>query len=292
MTSSTALQDSDLTYFYVGPLGYLQQLPLLPVKGSTDASEALIGALLTSMAGGATLDVFGHKRTWVLDWVCLSQEETAAAHAWFQGLTTAPLRIVDPRAGNWLTRDGAAGGAYHRDTRAHTLTAGSGSISFGTVSDYPTGLAGLLDGGVTWNVPNATTATLRIDDTDRIPLIPGQPITVQVWLKGSGNVQVGAQFYDVTGAAAGNTVGALTAVGSWGPVVATFTPTTGQVAASLQVVAASGAGRVLTVGPATWHPTNTDWVPGTGCPEVLVTDRKITYPGLANQDTGITLREV
>jgi hypothetical protein len=271
----------------------LTQLPLLPLKGSADANEALIGTLLTSLAGGATLDVFGHKRTWVLDWVCLTQEETAAAHAWFQGLTTAPLRVVDPRAGNWLTRDGASGGSYHRDTRAHTLTSGSGSVTFAAVSGYPSALQAMLNGGITWTVPGATTATMLIDSTDLIPLIPGQAITAQVWLTGTGTAQVGAQFYDVSGAAAGSALGPVTALGGWAAVSSgAFTPTGTQVAASLMVVAASGSARAVTVGPATWHPTNTDWVPGTGCPQVLVIDRKITYPGLANQDTGITLREV
>jgi hypothetical protein len=289
---TTALTDTDLTYFWVGPLGYLQQLPLLPVKGSADASEALVGALLESMTGTATLDVFGHKRTWQLDWVCLTYAETAAAHAWFQGLTTAAIRLVDPRAGNWLTRDGGSGGSYHRDTRAHTLTSGSGSVAFGTVGDYPSWLQAMVNGGIAWTVPAATTATLLIDDTDRIPLVPGQQITAQVWLKGSGNAQVGVQFYDAAGSAAGTSLGSAQALGAWTAYSVTFTPTSTQVAASLIVVAASGAGRTVTVGPALWHPTNTDWVPGTGCPEVLATARKISYPGLSNQDTGITLREV
>jgi hypothetical protein len=289
---TTALTDADLTYFWLGPLGYLQQLPLLPVKGSTDASEALIGALLQSMTGTGTLDVFGHKRSWQLDWVCLTQEETAAVHAWFQGLTTARLRLVDPRAGNWLTRDGASGGSYHRDTRAHTVDSGSGSVSFGTVGDYPSWLQAMVNGGVAWSVPATTTATLRIDDTDQIPLIPGQQVTASVWLKGTGNAQVGVQFYDAGGATAGTVFGSVQALGGWNAYPVTFTPASNQVAGSVAVVAASGSPRTVTVGPALWHPTNTDWVPGTGCPEVLLTARKISYPGLANQDIGITLREV
>jgi hypothetical protein len=289
---SSALTDADLTYFWLGPLGYLRQMPLLPVDGSSDASEELIGAVQLSMNGAATLDVFAHKRTWQLDWVCLTHAETAAVHAWFQGLTSDDVRIVDPRAGNRLTRDGASGGAYHRDTRAHTLTTGSGSVAFTTVTDYPAALIGMVNGGVEWSVPNITTSTLLIDDTDRIPLIADEQITASVWLKGSGNAQVGAQFYDTTGVPAGTTLASSKTLGAWAVYSVTFTPTSNQVAASLMVVAASGSPRTVTVGPALWHPSNTDWVPGMGCPAVVPIGRTITYPGLLHQDIGVTLREV
>lgn len=281
--------DADLTYFWLGPLGYLQQLPLLPVDGSSDATEELIGAVLTSLSGTVTLDVFGHKRTWQLDWVCLTHPETRVVAAWFQGLTTAALRIVDPRAGNRLTRDGASGGSYSRDTRAHTVTAGT--IATTTVTDYPAPLVGVVDGGIAWSVPGVTVAVLLIDDATRVPLIPGESVTVTVWLKGTLGAQVGVQFYDVTGAPAGSTLAGSVTLGAWAAYSVTVTPTGGQVAAAVLVTVASGSARPVVVGPALWHPTNTDWVPGAGCPEVIPTARKTTYPGLANQDTGVTLRE-
>ncbi|MGH3921343.1 MAG: hypothetical protein ACRDTT_00410, partial [Pseudonocardiaceae bacterium] len=78
----TVLTDSDLRYFWLGPLGYLRQLPLLPVGGGTDATELLIGGLFESLDGTATLQILGHKRSWQLDWVCLSADEIAAVHAW------------------------------------------------------------------------------------------------------------------------------------------------------------------------------------------------------------------
>lgn len=289
---SSPFTDADLTYFWLGPLGYLQQLPLLPVDGSSDASEELIGVLLTSLTGGATLDVFGLKRTWQLDWVCLTHAETAVVAAWFQGLTTAALRLVDTRGGNRLSRDAASGGSYSRDVRAHTLPVGSGTVAVAAVTDYPAPFAGVVDGGVAWVVPAATVATLFLDGLAQIPLIPGEQITATVWLQGAGNVQVGAQFYDTVGAGAGTALATAAALGTWAPYSVTFTPAAGQVAAALIVVAASGSGRTVSVGPALWHPDNTDWVPGVGCPQVLPTARKTAYPGLANQNTGVTLREV
>lgn len=287
---STPFTEADFTYFWLGPLGYLQQLPLLPLDGSTDVSEELIGVLLTSLTGGATLDVFGLKRTWQLDWVCLTHPETTAVAAWFQGLTSAPIRIIDPRGGNRLTRDAAAAGSHSRDDSAHIPL--TGSTAFVSVTDYPAPFAGIIDGGIAWVVPAATTATLVIDGVALIPLIPGEQITATVWLQGTGNAAVGAQFYDTTGTPNGTAVATSTALGNWAAYSVTFTPTPGQVSAALTVLAASGSGRTVSVGPALWHPDNTDWVPGVGCPQVLPTARKTVYPGLSNQDTGVTLREV
>ncbi|MGH3780596.1 MAG: hypothetical protein ACRDRO_08175 [Pseudonocardiaceae bacterium] len=289
---TTPFTEDDFSYFWLGPLGYLQQLPLLPLDGSSDASEELIGVLLTSLSGGGTLDVFGLKRTWQLDWVCLTHAETTAVAAWFQGLTLAPLRLVDTRAGNRLSRDAAAAGSFSRDIPAHTLLAGSGSVSFVPVADYPAPFQGVVDGGVAWVVPAATVASLFLDGLARIPLIPGEQITATVWLQGAGNVQVGAQFYDTNGTGNGTALAGSVTLGTWAAYSVTFTPTTAQVSAALIVVAASGSDRTVSVGPALWHPSNTDWVPGVGCPQVLATARKTAYPGLSNQDTGVTLREV
>lgn len=283
------LTDADLTYFWLGPLGYLRQLPLLPVAGSVQAPEELVGGLHQAVDGTGTQHVLGHKRSWQLDWVCLTPAEIAAVHAWYQGLVRADLRLVDPRAGNLLTRDGASGGSYNRDTGAHTVTAGD--VGFAAVTDYPADLLGVVDGGVEWDVPVTTAATMLIDDTDRIPLIPGQQITMSVLVEGTGGVQVGAQTYDTTGAAAGTSLASSVTLGSWGWVSHTFTPTSGQVSAALAIAAASGAARTITVGPALWHPTNTDWCPGHGCPRVLPTAMPTSYPGLAHLDPGLTLQE-
>lgn len=285
----TELTDADLTYFWLGPLGYLRQLPLLPVRDSVNATEELIGGLTVGMDGTGTLDVFGFKRSWQLDWVCLELLETRTQHALFQGLTRSPVRIVDPRAGNRLTRDGASGGSRSRDVTAHTVTAGT--RSFVAVTDYPADYLGLIDGGISWSVPVSTAATLRIDATDKIPLIPGEQVRLAVLLASTGSAQVGVQPYDVAGAAGSTSLASSVTLGSWTWYSHTFTPSATQVSASLIVVAASGAARTVRVGPALWHPDSTDWVPGTGCPRVLLTGSSTRYPGVANRDAGLVVRE-
>lgn len=281
--------DLDLNRFWLGPLGRLRQLPLLPVGGNTDATEQLVGGFNTSINGTGTLHVLGHKRTWQLDWVCLTAAEESAVHAWFQGLTRSALRIVDVRAWNRLSRDGASGGSWSRDVAAHTVTAGT--RTFGLVTDYPAAIADVVDGGISWVVPLNTASTLRIDATDKIPLIPGETITLSVLLKGTLNAQVGVQFYDLAEAATTTSLAASATLGAWAWYSHTFTPSSTQKSASLIVSAASGAARTLTIGPALWHPRNTDWTPGTGCPRVLATAMPMRYPGLANHDSGITFVE-
>lgn len=283
------LTDADLRYFYLGPLGYLRPMPLVPINAAMNATEALIGGLFTSLDGTGTLDVLGHKRTWELAWVCLTPGETAAAHAMFQGLSRAAIRIIDPRAGNRLTRDGASGGSYNRDTRAHAVTAGT--RSFVTVTDYPADVLGLVDGGVAWSVPLNMASTMRIDATDKIPLIPGEQLTVHLLVKGTLGAQLGVQFYDVAGTAGSTSLGSSATLSGWQWLTHTFTPTAAQVSAALILVAASGAARTVTVGPGLWAADNDEWCPGTGCPMVLPTASPTSYPGLANIDTGLTLRE-
>jgi hypothetical protein len=283
------LTDADLTYFWLGPLGYLRQLPLLPLTTSHTASETIFGGLFEAVDGTGTLDILGLKRSWELDWVCLEADELAAVHAWFHRLNRAALRIIDPRAYNRLSRDGASGGSWSRGITAHTVTAGT--RAFVAVTDYPADVLGLVDGGIAWSVPLNTAATLRIDATDKIPLIPGEQITLSVLLKGTLGAQVGVQFYDIAGAAGSTSLASSTTLAGWAWKSYTFTPSSTQVSASLIVVAASGAARTVTVGPAFWHPTNTTWTPGTGCPRVLIPTMTTRYPGLARQDPGITLRE-
>jgi hypothetical protein len=285
----TVLTDADLTYFWLGPLGYLRQLPLLPVSSSTAANETIFGGLFEAVDGTGTLDILGLKRSWELNWVCLAADELAAVHAWFHRLNRSALRIIDPRAYNRLSRDGASGGSWSRSAAAHTVTVGT--RTFTSVTDYPADVLGLVDGGIAWSVPLSTVSTLRIDATDKIPLIPGEQITLSVLLKGTLGAQVGVQFYDVAGAAGSTSLASSTTLSGWAWKSHTFTPSSTQVSASLIVVAASGAARTVTVGPALWHPDNTTWTPGTGCPRVLIPAMTTRYPGLARQDPGITLRE-
>lgn len=286
------LTGADLTYFWLGPVGRLRRLPLLPVGGRFDADEELVGGLRVALDGTATLDVMGHRRTWRLEWACLEPDEVGPIRAHYLGLSGAALRLIDPRARNRLTRDGSSGGSYSRDTGA--FTADAGELAFAQVADYPSEYADQLDGGVVWSVPAAVAADLLIDDALRIPLVPGETLTVSVLLKGSGDASVGLRFYDPAGDPAGDDTASAATLSGWAWFSHTVTPTDGQVAASVLVAAASGDERAVTVGPAQVESgaEATGWVPGSGCPVVLPTDMTTTYPGLAHSEPGLTLREV
>jgi hypothetical protein len=268
---------------HVGPLGQLRTLPVLPIRGRHPAGHERIGGASTSLDGTTTLDVRAYRRTWAVDWTCLSADDWGWLEAWWLGLRRGvEHRIVDPRRPNRLTRDGSSGGSYSHTTDAHTVTAGT--VGYVAVADYPTAIQ--LDGAVSWAVP-APGATLRVDDTPRIPLVDGEEVTVSVLLNDPGSVQVGARLYDVAGATTDDLSPAETHSG-WVWRSHTFTPA-GQVSASLAVVAAAGA-RTARVGPARWG-EDTDWTPGSGCPAVLLTSFATTYP-LGYYDVGIELREV
>jgi peptidoglycan hydrolase-like protein with peptidoglycan-binding domain len=285
------LQFSDLTYFWLGPLGALRQLPLLPIRGNTNADEDVIGSLVVSLNGTGTQYVFGHKRSWQLDWPCLTADEVGPLRAMFLRLDSRALRIIDPRERNRLTRDGCSGGSYSRDATAHTVTAGT--REFVEVTDYPAPYAGQVNGGIEWSVPATTVATMRVDDTLRTPLIPGETVTVSWLVKGTLGAQVGVRQYDAAGATTDSLASSVT-LGAWSVLSHTLTPTSSQVSASLALTVASGAARTVTVGPAQWEKGAdvSGWVPGSGCPVVVAPSMTTRYPGLAHVDPGLVLREV
>ena len=273
---------------WVGPLGRLHELPVLPIRGSHPAGHDRIGAVHTSLSGTTTVDVLAHRRSWSVDWTCLTAAEWGYLEAWWLGLgRDKPYRIVDPRRANRLTRDGSSGGSYSHGVTAHTVTAGT--RSYVPVTDWPADVE--LDGAVSWVVP-AAGATLRIDDALRVPLIPGEQVTLAVLLADSGSAQVGAQLYDAAGVSAGTSLAAAGTFTGWAWRTHTFTPTAGQVAASLAVVAAAGA-RTVRVGPAQAEAgaASTPWTPGSGCPLVVLTEFASSYP-LGLYDASIEIREV
>lgn len=288
----TTFTDADLTYYWLGPLGYLRQMPLLPVGGLVDASEAVVGGLHVGIDGTGTQQVTGHKRTWLLDWVCLEPEDFAYLRAWYLGLADADLRIVDPRQRNRLSRDGSSGGCYSRGTAAHTVTAGT--VAFTAVTDYPAAYLGVVDGGVAWLVPVTTVCTLRVDDTIKVPFVATEQITVSMLVKGTLGAQIGWQTYDVTGASAGTSLASSVTLAGWALISHTFTPSASQVSGSLILTVASGAARTVTVGPAAWCKGTAApalLVPGSGCPVVLITGMTTDQPGLAASNIGATIRE-
>lgn len=288
----TWLTKADLTYFWLGPLGGLRQLPLLPLSGRSDTTEDVIGGITTSLDGTPTQQVLGHRRSWSLDWVTLDPDQAGPLRAWHLGLAgDVDLRLVDPRARNRLSRNGSSGGSYSGDTTGFSATAGT--LAHAAVTDYPTTLTGLVSGGVAWSVPVSTAATLRVDDTLRVPLVPGETVTVGMLAKGTLGAQLGARQYTAGGGTTDSLASSVTLAG-WAWLSHTLTPTADKVSGSLALTVASGAARTVTVGPALWCKGSTlpGWVAGSGCPVVLMASQDTTYPGLADVDLGVVLREV
>jgi hypothetical protein len=280
-----------LTY-YLGPLGNLRQLPMVPIRSAVDIAYARLGGEHVTLNGQLTLDRVGYKRTWKTAWRCLEAQEAGPLEAAFLGLSRAKLRLLDPRQRNRLTPDGSAGGSYTRSPRA--FVASAGAVTF-RVAPAPTDLAGVVDGGLDWEVP-AGGGKLTADSgtLTRVPLLAGQQVTASVYVSGAGGVQVGATPYDAAGAAQADILAAaVTLGGAWQRLSHTFTPAAGQVAAAPCLVAAAGTARTLqTTGWQLQAGGLSEWVPGTGCPHVVVGGFGRDHPSLAGHDVEIVLREV
>jgi hypothetical protein len=281
------------TTYWLGPLGALRALPMVPVHGSVDVDLALIGATQTTLGGRLVLDIAGHKRTWGMSWQCLTNDEIGAIRAVFLGLPGAIPRLVDPRETNRLSADASSGGSYTRTAAAFAPTAGTVAYAAMTV---PAALVDLLAGGISWAVTTAGGTLLADSGSDRrVPLIPGEQVTVTAWAAGAGAAQVGAVPYDAAGVAGAASLGALvTLTGAWQRLTHTWTPGAGAVAGAPALVAAAGSARTVTTTAWQWQASAvTDWTPGLGCPQVLITASSRRLPGVGSgNDLDITVREV
>lgn len=277
--------------FWLGPLGLLRALPSVAWGDDVQAPLARIGGAQDAIDGRLSVADLGSKKQWSFTWPFLTPDEVAPIEAWWLHLADASLRLLDQRRRNRLSRDGSSAGCRSRSVAAHTTTAGT--PVFVPVADYPTSSPwyGLVDGGISWPVPASTAATMRIDGADRIPLLPGEQVTLAVPVKGSGSAQVGAQLYDLAGASAGTSLASAVTLAGWTTYTRTFTPTGTQVSAELVIVAASGSARTLTVGPALWGAGGA-WAPGTGCPQVELIDFAQSYADTDDEAVSLTVREV
>lgn len=291
-----ALETPSFTIFRLGPVGRMRNLPMVPVDAQFDMSLTRIGGEHVALTGALTLDTVGHKRTWGLSFRCLDADEIDFMRALYLRTVSGALRLIDPRERNRLSKAGSSGGSYQRTTAAHTTTAGTLSVVQPT--DYPEPYVDRVDSAVALAVPATTVTTLRINSAthDRVPVVPGEPVTVSVLAKGTLGAQVGVQPYDITGAALSTSLASsVTLSTTWQRLTHTWTPGATAVSASLILQCASGAARTVTIGPAQYEPGSVlnDWVLGLGVPVVAIGDMPHHLAGVgALYGVDLALREM
>jgi hypothetical protein len=252
-----------------------------------------IGALQQSLSGRTTYDIRNYKKTWALEWTFRKSDEYVMLESMFHGLSGQPVRFMDGRRRNLFPMNIAAGGSAVLDTDGWSLTSGIGTMAFSTTLALPTELAGKIAGGI-------ACATLAQNNTlqavyETIPLLQGSSYRFSGYIAGTGTVQAFAQRLSATGAVLGTTDfgSAITLTGSYVPFEKVFAPVSGDAAAWLGFrVTSTGTSAITTTGWMTQlDEAKKGWLPGAGCPEVLVTKFQRKYYDLPYIHATATIQE-
>lgn len=172
--------------WYLGPLGHLRELPV-PNPGITD-TVTRYGGIHQGISGARTVDITGHRGSYVLEWTSLLPEEFDYLRALHLQLIPGPYRIIDPRYKNRLSVQSstmhAVRGHPTSPMRALGVTVPQ-SAAFQWVNDWPEEVTlgtrslrvfNYLTGG-------AQLYPLRLDLGYFVPVFPGETVTFSVYAR-------------------------------------------------------------------------------------------------------------
>lgn len=253
--------------FYIGPRGNLRPLP------GVQANEP--GILVAQAEGEAldgtvTVDRFGIKPTWKLDFEFLTPDQEADLVAMRTGMLASPLYLVSPLGVNVLPPEVAStGSSPFRDNPFQSNKTGiDATITTADPATFP--------------MPRPHKSILRIDNTHgttavqvsmktQVPVLE-ETYTASAWM----NVQGGSMQIQLARADGGTVIWATDRLANkWVRLSATGVPRGGSAFVRFQVDAhatADVAGIQLERGELS------AWVPGTGTPRVILTDLSRTSP--------------
>lgn len=255
--------------FYLGPLGFLHELPPLPADSSPDGVMSIPGVEHRALGGRGTVDRSGRlRRSWNLRFAYMAEDDELAIQAALRRSANAPLRFYDPRKRNSLPEDVSAGGSITRGVTAFT-DIGAATPAF-LAGDVPTDFSGILAGGINW--PTVTNGQQLWGTLERHPVVSTSTYRFSVYVKGSTTFKLGVRPFNAAGVEQANVLDGTTntATGSWQRFSWLYTPAAG-IASAYFGLNANGSGNIQTTG---WS-VQTDeallkWTFGYGCPEVTV----------------------
>lgn len=112
--------------FHLGPLGDLQELPIIERDVEPTASSDAPGAEFVSLKGARSRDRIGpHRASWELEWKYLTVDEYDVLDALRRGHMGGPLWVVDPNVPNLANAQIATGGTEERSVRGWSTVSGA-----------------------------------------------------------------------------------------------------------------------------------------------------------------------
>jgi hypothetical protein len=263
--------------FYIGPVGYMVPLPPHKRSPSLEATRDYIGQLQESLSGRRTLDIRAFKKTWSLDWDWRKEDELRALLRPYLGYANIPMRFLDPRSRNLLPLNVSTGGSELQDVDGFTRS-GAGVLSYVADASMPLELQGELSGEI--QLATAVTGNTLTGTAETLPMVYYSKYLFSAYVKGSGTWAPCLQELNTAGTVV-NTVflaSPVTLSSTWQLVQMSYVPdgTYPQLYFGLRCAT---AGTVQTTG---WQVQIDEylrrpWMPGDGCPEVVVSKLQKKY---------------
>lgn len=104
----------------------------------------------------------------------------------------------------------------------------------------------------------------------RTPVIPGKPVTVSAFVRGSGSGQIQAVFVGADGTAVSTVTSNYTTPAGWERVWVAGTPP--QTAREVRIYVHSTSGHAAAVPAVTWTPELMPWSTGRGCAKAVISE--------------------
>ncbi|MEJ2886148.1 hypothetical protein [Actinomycetospora aeridis] len=293
---------SYLDRFLLGPLGAMTELPGIPARKGVKVDHERIGGTDRGLRGGLSEDVWATKRSWVFGWdLAHARQAQRLVGRWRSPYRASALRLLDPMVPNLLSPDVAVCGSMSRtpaglgdptSTPWAYITAGTTAfdiIGLGQPAD--TELVGLVDSCAHWTVPGVGVLYSEIAEWGRMPLL-GRRTVFSAYVRGSGSV-LASVYGETPGATYAGSSTTLTS--SWQRIQAIAPAAAASVSFRVGLVSGSGGADVQTIGWQAEHlPAGnaTDWSPGGGAAEVLLTEFGEGYRVLGRRALELTVGEV
>ncbi|MGH8879512.1 MAG: hypothetical protein ACRD0P_19545 [Stackebrandtia sp.] len=266
-------------------------------------------AVHVGVSGGRTVDVSGSGlRTFTYAFSRLTQAEFDVIDAFHAGVHgPGPFALVDPVHSNRLTTNQSSGGTVYGDTSGFA-TAAPGAVMVDTCTSHATGSSILwsLPARELWNLELPSGWACLPDGTRAFPVIPGVRVNLAGWVMPYQSTWIGWQpsFYDATGAPISQYpcgTDAYTAH-AWQHMsgYAVAPPAAAWIAPRITAVSLTAGTGVEPAGlhidelSMTYgnHPHGPDARPGSGIPQVAISEWTQTIPHIGHMDAKLALTEV
>lgn len=272
--------------WYLGPVGNLQALTC--PNPNVELNTVRYGGVHRALSGAATVDITGFRDEFEFAWTYAEEQEVSALRAMHTRVVRGPFWLINPLRKNRLSVQATQLFHLARTFPGVWISAGLGE----TVDDWPED-AGFGNRAFRWHTKPATSQVLTFDFAKWTPVMPGEELTVSVYLKGAGAHVPRIVWYDKTGGPAATPItGSGTVTSEWQRYSLTATAPSNAALVRFDVVSNASSDDLLVAAPQVEISSEpTDWEPGGGSAYVHIDQLETSSPRYPLFDVRMTLLE-